>query len=234
MDLLVITTNLRYLLLGAFPDGPLGGAALTLLLSLASALASAGLGLAGGIGLALLGGRWRAPLLAVLGFFRAIPVLMLVFWIYFLLPVLLGVDVPGVATVVVALSLVGGAYLAHAVAAGIASLPPGQWQAASALGMGTGQALRRVVLPQALPRMAPSFINQWITLTKDTSLAYVIGVAELSFVTTQVSNRVMVHPAELFLFAALLYFIFCSSLELAANALARRWLPPARDAVAAG
>jgi ABC-type amino acid transport system, permease component len=71
--------NLPYLLVGAFPQGPLGGAALTLVLALCSALASAVLGIAGGIALALAGRIARVPLLLVIGFFRAIPVLMLIF-----------------------------------------------------------------------------------------------------------------------------------------------------------
>ena len=130
------------------------------------------------------------------------------------------VDVPALATVVCALSLIGGAYLAHSVYAGISSLPAGQWAAGKALGLGSWQVLRLIILPQALPMMLPSFLNQWISLIKDTSLAYVIGVGELSFVATQVSNRVMVHPTEIFLFVALVYFVFCSSLDLLAN----RWV----------
>lgn len=222
MDFTVIRDNLGYFLLGAYPDGPLGGAALTLVLSVLSGLASAIIGLGLGVALTLIRGRRRLPLLAVLGFFRAIPVLMLIFWAYFLLPILFKVDVPALATVVCALSLIGGAYLAHSVHAGIRSLPEGQWAAARALGMRPGQVLRLVILPQALPIMLPSFLNQWVALIKDTSLAYVIGVGELSFVATQVSNRVMVHPTEIFLFVAVVYFVFCASLDLAAGLLARR------------
>lgn len=70
--------------------------------------------------------------------------------------------------------------------------------------------------------MLPSFVNQWISLIKDTSLAYVIGVGELSLMATQVSNRVMVHPTEIFLFVALLYFLICFPLDLLAGLLARR------------
>lgn len=222
MDFSVIVDNLQYLLVGAYPDGPLGGAALTLLLALLSGLASAVLGLGLGIALAVLRGWPRWVLVTVLGFFRAIPVLMLIFWSYFLLPIVFKVDVPALATVVCALSLIGGAYLAHSVYAGIHSLPAGQWAAAKALGLRPAQVLRLVILPQALPIMLPSFLNQWISLIKDTSLAYVIGVGELSFVATQVSNRVMVHPTEIFLFVALLYFLFCSTLDLLAGLLARR------------
>lgn len=235
MNFSVVWDNLPYLLLGAWPDGPLGGAALTLALSLASGAASALLGLALGIALAMLRQRaLRAALLGALAFLRAIPVLMLIFWVYFLLPIAFGLDVPELLTVVLALSLVGGAYLAHSVYAGISSLPPGQMQAALALGMTRWQAMRRVVLPQALPMMLPSFVNQWIALIKDTSLAYVIGVGELSFVATQVNNRVMVYPAEIFLAVAVLYYLMCASLDVAAGWLlkrqsARAWHEPQAD-----
>lgn len=223
MNFSAVTDNLPYLLLGAWPQGPLGGAALTLLISLASGLISAVLGLALGVGLALLRpGALRTALLAVLAFFRAIPVLMLVFWTYFLLPIVFGLNVPGLLTVVVALALVGAAYLAHSVHAGLQSLPAGQQQAALALGMTRWQAMRCALLPQALPIMLPSFVNQWIALIKDSSLAYVIGVAELSFVATQVSNRLMIYPAEIFLAVALIYYLICASLDVAAGALLKR------------
>ena len=223
MNFSVILDNLAYFLVGAWPNGPLGGAALTVFLSIVSALASAVLGLVLGIALSQLRGWPGMVLRAGLGFLRAIPVLMLIFWIYFLLPVVFGMDVPGVAAVATALSLIGGAYLAHAVSAGIDSLPKGQVEAAHALGLGRWETLRRVILPQALPRMAPSFVNQWVALIKDTSLAYVIGVAELSFVATQVSNRVMVYPAEIFLFVAAIYFILCTIIEVGVGRLAARY-----------
>lgn len=221
MDFSVIQDNLPYLLLGAYPDGPIGGAALTLILSLLSGVLAGILGLSLGIALTVMRGKPRLALLAVLGFFRAIPVLMLIFWSYFLLPIVFQVDVPALPTVVLALSLIGGAYLAHSVHAGIQSLPAGQWAAARALGMRPWQVLSLIILPQALPIMLPSFLNQWISLIKDTSLAYVIGVGELSFVATQVSNRVMVHPTEVFLFVAVVYFIFCWSLDVLATRLTR-------------
>jgi len=223
MDFSVIGDNLSYFLLGAYPDGPLGGAALTLVLSVLSGVIYALLGLLLGVALVMMRGWGRWVLLAVLGFLRAIPVVMLIFWSYFLLPVLFKVDVPALAPVVGALSVIGGAYLAHSVHAGISSLPPGQWAAGKALGLSSWQVLRLIILPQALPMMLPSFLNQWISLIKDTSLAYVIGVGELSFVATQVSNRVMVHPTEIFLFIALVYFVLCSSLDW----LAQRWVKPA-------
>lgn len=213
MNFSVVLDNLPYLLWGDFPEGPLSGAALTLVLASTSAVASGMLGLAGGIALAMLNGPARWALTLVIGFFRAIPVLMLIFWTYFLLPILFGVNVPGLATVACALSLIGGAYLSHTVYAGIRGVGTAQWQAGMSLGLTRVQTLRHVVLPQALRMMAPSFVNQWISLVKDTSLAYIVGVAELSFLATQVNSRLMVYPAEVFAFVALIYFAMCSTLE---------------------
>ncbi|WP_267358174.1 MULTISPECIES: amino acid ABC transporter permease [unclassified Methylobacterium] len=221
MNLAVITDNLGYLLVGAWPDGPIGGLALTLILSGLSGLVSAVLGLLLGIGLAMSAGAGRRTLVLGLGFFRAIPILMLIFWSYFLLPILFGVSVPEIGTVVTALALVGGAYLAYGVAAGIESIGSGQWAAGLALGFGRRQVLRVIVLPQALRAMAPSFVNQWTALIKDTSLAYVIGMPELSFVAAQVNNRAMVYPAEIFLFVGAVYGALCLALDRLVAVLAR-------------
>ena len=233
MHLPVLLANLPYLLIGAFPDGPLGGAALTLVLALSSALLSAVLGLAGGIALALTRGVAHVVLLATIGFFRAIPVLMLIFWTFFLLPILLHIDVPGLATVVCALALIGGAYLSHSVHAGVIAVGNGQWQAALSLGLTRAQALRHVVLPQAIPIMAPSFVNQWVSLVKDTSLAYIVGVPELSFLANQVNSRLMVYPVQIFLLVALIYLLMCTALDWIATRLlgSRRTRKPDAEGV---
>lgn len=217
----VLWDSLPYLLWGAYPEGPLGGAALTLLLAAGSALASALLGLAGGIGLALAGPRLRRCLLLVIAFLRAIPVLMLIFWTYFLLPYALGIDVPGVLSVMCALSLVGGAYLAHAVLAGIRGVGAGQWAAGLSLGLTRWGTLRAIVLPQALRMMLPSFVNQWVTLVKDSSLAYIVGVNEMSFVAAQVNARTMVYPAEIFMVVGGIYWLLCMALDRGATRLLR-------------
>jgi len=223
MHLPVLLANLPYLLIGAFPDGPLGGAALTLVLALSSALLSAVLGLAGGIALALTRGVAHVVLLATIGFFRAIPVLMLIFWTFFLLPILLHIDVPGLATVVCALS----------VHAGVIAVGNGQWQAALSLGLTRAQALRHVVLPQAIRIMAPSFVNQWVSLVKDTSLAYIVGVPELSFLANQVNSRLMVYPVQIFLLVALIYLLMCTALDWIATRLlgSRRTRKPDAEGV---
>ncbi|MCW6567190.1 amino acid ABC transporter permease [Yersinia ruckeri] len=225
MDFTIITDNWRYLLWGTYPEGPLGGAALTILISLMAGVASAILGVIFGVALAMSRGVWAGMLAAVLGFFRAIPVIMLIFWTYFLLPIVFGVDIPEITTVVCALALIAAAYLAHAVKAGIMAIGEGQWQAGLSLGFNRWQVLAYVVLPQALRIMVPSFINQWISLIKDTSLAYIVGVNELTFLATQVNNRSMVYPMEVFLFVGLIYFVLCLMLDVFANAINRRFNP---------
>lgn len=225
MNFAALADDWLYLLVGTFPEGPPGGALLTVILSATSGVASAVLGLVLGIALVMSQG-WPARLLqTLLGFLRAIPVLMLIFWIYFLLPMLFSMDVPGTVSVVCALSLIGGAYLAHGVAAGIRAVPQGQWDAGSALGMNRWQVLRWLVLPQALTAMLPSFVNQWVTLIKDSSLAYIVGVAELSFLSTQVNARLMVNPAEVFLFVGGIYWALCSALNLLTWAVSLRQRP---------
>ena len=215
----IITANLDDLLLGSWPQGPLGGLALTLLMGLAAAALASVLGIAAGVGLVMAPPAPRRVLALFTGALRAIPIVMLIFWCYFLLPVLCAVNVPGTLTVVAALGLIGGAFLAQTVQAGIHAAPAGQWQAGLALGFSRWQVLRWLILPPALRMMLPSFVNQWVSLLKDTSLAYVVGVGELTFVAAQVNNREQVYPLQVFAFIALCYLLLCSLL-----AWAGRWL----------
>ncbi|WP_441634377.1 amino acid ABC transporter permease [Cupriavidus sp. 2MCAB6] len=209
----VVLGQLPYLLSGAFPDGPLAGAALTLWMAV---LACAGATVLG-IGVAVLLDQAPAPLArairALLAGLRAIPVLMLIFWAYFLLPMLAGVHVGEVQTVVLALALIGAAYIAQVMEAGFAAIGQGQRNAALALGMTPLQALWLVVLPRTLRAMLPSLGNVWVSLAKDTSLAYIVGVVELSTVATQVNGRSVGYAAQVFAAVALLYFFICVGIE---------------------
>lgn len=162
----------------------LRGAAVTLALTF-SAFAGGAL-LAAGLTLVLMAGRPWQQLLGRLyvNAMRGIPLLVLLFLVYFGLPALcqqLGspLRLDPFPAAVGALSLNLAAYMAETLRSGIASIDPSQWQAASALGLGRWQRLRHVILPQAIQRVLPSLANEFIILIKDTSLAAVIGFDEL-------------------------------------------------------
>lgn len=218
----LIADNLSYFLFGAFPEGgAVGGLLLTLWMSTLACLLASALGLVGGIAL-VMGGPWlRRALNATIAVLRGIPVVMMIFWCYFLLPILFGLNVPGTATVILALAVINGAYLAQAVRAGLGAIETGQWEAAQSLGFSRWQALRMIILPQGLRVMLPSFVNQWVTLIKDTSLAFIVGVPELTMVAGQVNNREQVYPLQIFLFVAVMYFLICGGLDLLARRLER-------------
>jgi polar amino acid transport system permease protein len=98
------------------------------------------------------------------------------------------------------------------------------------LGLTRMQTLRHVLLPQAIRIMTPSFVNQWVSLVKDTSLAYIVGVGELSFVATQVNNRLMVYPVQIFLLVGFIYLVLCTALDR----IATWWLTRSRSAARRG
>ena len=218
----MVQTYWLYFLVGQYPEGPLGGLVLTLL------LASAGLVLAMPVGLAL--GlarvspmRWlRWPVTALVYCVRGVPLLMVIFWAYFFLPSVTGVKTGQFSTMLLALELFDGVYLAEIVRAGIQAIPTGQLQAAQALGMSRWQSMRYVVLPQALRYMLPSLVNQFVSTIKETSLGYIIGLAELSQIATQINTMVFIMPMQIYLILGLTYFLLCFGLSRLAFYLERR------------
>lgn len=134
-----------------------------------------------GVGVALTSSRrWvRTPFRIYVEIFRLTPPLLQIVTIFFLIPILLGVDISALWSGVIALSLNYAAFFAEIFRAGITSLPRGQWEAASAMGLTATRTLRRIILPQAVRNMLPPVGSMLVSLTKDTSLVSVIGVAEL-------------------------------------------------------
>jgi len=217
-----LDNNARFLLIGSFPNGPLGGLALTLLLSF--------IGLVLAFPLGLLLALCRIVPVAVLrissGVFvyvmRGIPLIMLIFWSYFLVPRLTGHEVSAFTALVVTLVLYQAAYLCEVIRAGIQALPKGQLEASRSLGMTYGQTMRLVILPQALISMLPSLLGQFVALVKDTSIGYVISVYELTFSAQQINNSLLTQPFAVFFTLALVYFVVCYSLTQGVNFLERR------------
>jgi polar amino acid transport system permease protein len=149
-----------YFLIGQYPNGPLGGLALTVLLSSGALLLAMPLGLLLGVARV---SPWRAlrwPVAVLVQVVRALPLLLVVFWAYFFLPAVTGVKTGQATTMLMTLVLFDAVYLAEIVAAGIRALPKGQMESARSLGLAYPAALRLVVLPQALRHVLPSLVSQ--------------------------------------------------------------------------
>lgn len=222
-DILAILRDYGLLLLvGQFPNGPLGGLAITIALSIG------GIALAFPLGVVLALGRispiallnW--PATAVVYVARGVPLIMFIFWMYFFLPVATGRPVSGLTTMLVTLVVYQAAYIAEIVRAGIEGLPKGQMEASRSLGMSYLQTMRKVILPQALYNMMPTLLSQFISTIKETSLGYVIGVNELTFAANQINTTLLTKPFQVFAILAAIYFALCFSLTLMARQLERR------------
>lgn len=218
----MVDTYWVFFLIGRYPHGPLGGLALTLLLASAALLMALPLGLLLGIGRV---SPWRVvrwPVTALVFVVRGTPLLMVVFWAYFFLPSITGIKTGQFPTMLMALVVFDAAYLAEIVRAGIQSLPRGQAEAARSLGLSYLSTLRLVQLPQALRHMLPSLVNQFVSTIKETSLGYIIGLTEVSFIATQINTQVFTLPTQVYLILALTYFVLCFGLSRLAYRLERR------------
>jgi polar amino acid transport system permease protein len=218
----LIDTYWLYFLVGQYPDGPLGGLVLTILLSGAALVLAMPLGLMLGIARVSHRPSISLPVGAFVQLVRAVPLLLVLFWVYFFLPAVTGVKTSQAATMLIVLVVFDSVYLAEIVAAGIRALPKGQLESARSLGLGYGQALRHVVLPQTLRHGLPSIVNQLVSTIKATSLGYIIGLSEVSFIATQINTLVFTRSVEVYLILALTYFLLCFGLSRLAFLLERR------------
>lgn len=184
----------------------LDGVGISLMLSLWTIMGSLALGAAIGLG-RVYGPRWlRVPLVFYIDTMRSIPVLVVLVWIYFAMPILTGLTLPPFWSAAVALSLHIAAYVAEVIRAGIQSVREGQTRAGLALGMSTAQVVRMIVLPQALVRMLPAFGSIVSVTIKDTAIASVIAVPELLRRSETLAGQSF-RPIEVFTAAMLIYFV---------------------------
>lgn len=211
-----------YFLVGQYPHGPLGGLALTVLLATLGLVLALPLGVL--LGLARFSPRraLRLPVTAWVWVVRGTPLLMVVFWAYFFLPTVTGHKTDQFWTMLIALIVFDAAYIAEIAHAGLQALPRGQLQASMSLGLTRAQALRFVLLPQALRHMLPSLINQFVATIKETSLGTIIGLSELSHIANQINAQVLVKPVEIYLTLAASYFVMCYGMTLLARAAESR------------
>ena len=167
--------------------------------------------------------RWfvRYPAVGVIEFFRGVPLLLLIFALFLAYPIVVGRSLPALWALVIALTLYNGAVIAEIIRAGILSIPKGQTEAASAIGLGRGQTLRLILLPQAVRVMLPALVSQLVVLLKDTSLGFVIGFEEL-LRTGQQLNQALNNPLQMFAAIALIYIVINFALSSLAGYLERR------------
>ena len=209
--------------------GPVWANAELLLLGLWHTLQVTGTALAFGVplGLALALMRlsprraWRWPAGLVIEVFRTTPPLVQLFWFFFALPILIRVEMTPFVASALTFSIQSAAFFAEVFRGGIVSVERGQWEAARALGMDHRQALRRVVLPQAVKRMLPAFLERAIELMKTTTLVATVSYADLLFQANEVAQKTF-RPLEVFSVAALIYFAVIFGASQVAQVFERR------------
>jgi polar amino acid transport system permease protein len=162
------------------------GAAMTVLLS----VLTMALAIPGGLVLAFLRLSPLAPVrlaaTAFVEFFRATPLILQIYWAFYVMPAVLDIRLSEFGTALVGLACNISAFNSETFRAGILSIRRGQWNAGLALGMSKAQVMLKIVLPQALMRVLPALASTWVSLFKDTSLVSVIAVADLSYVSLQI------------------------------------------------
>ena len=189
--------------------------------------------------IAILGGIFFGMLLALLrlapvravsfaagsyvNFFRSMPLILVIFWFYFLVPVLVGRPIGGFYSVLIAFVMFEAAYYCEIVRAGIQSVSRGQMMAGSALGLTYAQSMKEIVLPQAFRNMIPVLLTQSIIMFQDTSLVYVVGLKDFLTSADIIANRDN-RLVEMYTVVAVVYFVLCLSGSLLVRKLQRKYV----------
>lgn len=151
---------------------------------------------------------------------RSIPLVMVILWFFLIIPFLTGTPVGAETSALVTFTAFEAAFYCEIMRSGIQSVPRSQVMAAQALGLSDAQAMRHVVLPQAVRNMLPVLLTQGIVLFQDTSLVYAIGAKDL-LKAADVVGKNYNRPVEMIVLSALIYFAICFALSLAVRRLQR-------------
>ena len=161
------------------------------------------------------------PAAAYVNTMRSIPLVMVILWFFLLIPLVIGRPMGAEMSAIVTFTLFEAAYYSEIMRAGIQSVPGGQVHAGYAVGMSYRQTMQLVVLPQAFRNMLPVLLTQTIILFQDTSLVYAIGAYDL-LKGFEVAGKNFNRPVEMYLLAALVYFVICFSLSMLVRQLQKR------------
>ncbi|MDE0993473.1 MAG: amino acid ABC transporter permease [Rhodospirillales bacterium] len=159
----------------------------------------------------------RYPSAIFVNTMRSNPLILIVFWFFFLVPIIIGRPVGDFASVMIGFIVFFSAYFTEIIRSGIQSVGRNQIQAGLSTGLTYFQTMRMIVLPQALRNMMPALITECVIVFQGTTIAYVVGLREFlnsTFLITEITLR----PAELYTFAAIVYFVVC----FAGSSLARQ------------
>jgi polar amino acid transport system permease protein len=208
----VIPANLDFLLTGL--SSTLIIAASTLILAML-----------GGLVLAVMDmSQFRALRLTALGIgelIRNTPILIQLLWIYYVLPIVMGININAWSALVFGLSLYSSAFIAEAYRAGIQAVPVGHSEAATVLGLSPSQTFFRIIFPQAVRITLPPLAANFVQLIKYSSLGAVISVGEITRQGMELSASIF-RPLEIFTFIAIVYFLICWPLSMAIRSLEKR------------
>jgi polar amino acid transport system permease protein len=163
---------------------------------------------------------FRYPATCFVEFFRNTPVLVQILWFYFALPILVPFELSPLAAAALGISLNSAAFSAEIFRGGIQSIDPGQWDGARALGMTNAQAMRRIVLPQAVKRMLPALTNRAIEIFKMSTLASAVAYVELLQQGKLIAS-LNFNPIETYTVIAIVFFVFLYPIVQATYALER-------------
>ena len=200
----------------------LEGAAVTCLITVFGMMLAILIGMP--LALARLYGPWPLRIGAAIyvEFFRGIPVLLLLYFLYYGLPDLVGFNLPALYAAILGFGINYAAYEAEIYRAGITAIPAGQWEAAASLGMSKPLTFRRIILPQAVKIILPPATNDLVALFKDTSVVSIIAVVELSK-QYQILSKTSFKYLEIGLVTAVLYLIMSVPLGYLSRYLEKRW-----------
>ncbi|WP_192356668.1 amino acid ABC transporter permease [Mesorhizobium mediterraneum] len=214
---------LDFLIILRFQDALLLGLWMTLKLTLICVILGCTLGFLVGLARTSRSMVLRAISSVYVEFFRGTPVLIQLFWIFFCLPLILGIELSNLASGVIALTLYMGAITSETFRASLKSVGPEQLDACIALGLPRRIQVTNVILPQAVLRAIPTLLSNCVSLFKESALVSAVGMADLMFVGQNISNNTA-RPVEVLTIVALIYFIIAFPLTRAVSLIERRIL----------
>lgn len=146
------------------------------------------------------------PSIVIIEFFRTTPLLIQLFWVYFALPVIIGINFNAYTACIISLSVNTSAFFAEIYRAGIQSIDRSQWEGGKALGMKSFQLMQRIILPQAVRRMIPAFLERSFELMKGTTNVSAIAFGDLLYRALELSAR-LYRPIEILTLVAIFFFV---------------------------